>query len=152
MSQEQRYLEGGGLALEHRPLRVLCVEDLRVVAEAIGDAIDAEPDMRSVGILPTPETLARETQRVKPDVVLFDLYYGGGRPAFDDLAQLHAAAPQIAVIVISGDNHPATVERAFAAGAHGYVVKSDMREVIEAIRAVAAGGTWRPRPQDAGPH
>jgi two-component system, NarL family, response regulator DesR len=146
MAPEQRDPDGGrgGLAVEQLPLRVLCVEDLRIVAEAISAAIDAEPDMRSVGILPTPETLARETRRLNPDIVLFDLYYGAGRAAFDDLAGLRSAAPHIAVIVISGDNHPATIERALAAGARGYVVKSDMREVIEAIRAVAAGGTWRP--------
>lgn len=143
MSQEVRCPQGGDPGAQ-RLLRILCVEDLRPVAEAIGAAIDAEPGMRSVGILPTPETLARETQLLQPDVVLFDLYYGAGRPAFDDLAHLHTAAPQIALIVISGDNHPATVQRAFAVGARGYVVKSDMREVIAAIRAVAAGGTWRP--------
>lgn len=126
-----------------RVVRVLCVEDLRPVAEAICDGIDAERGLKSVGTLDSPDHLLAEVRQKTPDIVLLDLYYGG-RDAFGQLAALREASPETKVIVVSGDNHPDTIKRAFSLGARGYVVKSDLREVIAAIKAVAGGGTWRP--------
>lgn len=126
-----------------RVVRVLCVEDLHPIAEAICDAVNDAGDMQSVGVLASPEGLVEEVRQRKPDIVLLDLYYGG-RDAFAQLIALVSAEPAVRVIVVSGDNHPHTIMRAFDLGAHGYVVKSDMREVIDAIRAVAAGRDWRP--------
>jgi|SRR5690606_15298012 len=123
---------------------VLCVEDLHFVAEAICDEIDRQPDLRSVGSLPTPDRLIDEASRLEPDVVLLDLRTGGA-DAFETMVALLRAMPTVRVIVVSGDNHPRTVERAFELGASGYVVKHDHREIIEAVRAVAGGETWRPR-------
>ncbi len=85
----------------------------------------------------------REVRRLKVDVVLLDLYYGG-HDAFGQLAALTKSAPNVRTIVVSGDNHPDTITRAFEAGARGYVVKGDSREIIAAIQAVSAGKTWRP--------
>lgn len=125
-------------------VRVLCVEDLHFVAEAIRDDIDSQPELESVGILPTPDRLLEEARRLRPDIVLLDLRTGGA-DAFDAMAELLGAMPDVRVIVVSGDNHPKTIERALALGASGYVVKHDPREVIDAVKAVAAGAVWRPR-------
>lgn len=138
--------ERAGQAGEHgepRLVRVLCVEDLHPVAEAICDAVDDAGGLKSVGVLSTPDGLLAEVRRRKPDVVLLDLYYGG-RDAFKELKALRDAEPGVAVIVVSGDNHPATIRRAFEAGVRGYVVKSSVGEVIDAIRAVSGGKVWRP--------
>jgi DNA-binding NarL/FixJ family response regulator len=125
-------------------VRVLCVEDLHFVAEAICDEVNRQEGFCSVGILATPDRLVEESQRLRPDVVLLDLRTGGA-DAFEAMVALLRAQPGVRVIVVSGDNHPRTVERAFELGASGYVVKHDHREIIEAVRAVANGGTWRPR-------
>jgi len=119
------------------------VEDLHAVAEAICERVDKEPDLKSVGVLHAPDGLLREVQQLNPDVVLLDLYYGG-RDAFPQLRVVAQAAPQVRIIVVSGDNHPETIRRAFEAGARGYVVKGDPAEIVAAIRAVWAGGSWRP--------
>ena len=126
-----------------RSVRVLCVEDLRAVAESICDVVDHEPDMESVGILATPDHLDREVRRLSANVVLLDLYFAG-RTAFPALAELLRAEPSVRVIVVSGDNHPHTIARAFALGASGYVVKGDLSEVIDAIRATMQGRFWHP--------
>lgn len=123
---------------------MLCLEHLSIVAAAICERIDAEDDLESVGVLHTPEELLAEAQRLKPDVVLLDLYYGG-RDAFDELRALTEAAPEVGAVVISSDNHPDTIRRAFEAGARGYVLKgTDMADIVAAIRAVSAGKLWRP--------
>jgi DNA-binding NarL/FixJ family response regulator len=125
-------------------VRILCVEDLHFVAEAICDDVNREPGFQSVGMLPTPDRLIDEARRLEPDIVLLDLRTGGA-DAFATMAELLAVLPQVRVIVVSGDNHPKTIDRAFDLGASGYVVKHDPREVIDAVKTVAAGGAWRPR-------
>ena len=125
-------------------VRVLCVEDLHFVAEAICDDINREAGFECVGILPTPDRLLEESQRMRPDIVLLDLRTAGA-DSFDAMAELLAALPAVRVIVVSGDNHPKTIARAFDLGASGYVVKHDAREVVDAAKAVAAGGVWQPR-------
>lgn len=125
-------------------VRVLCVEDLHFVAEAICDEVGREEGFQSVGILPTPDRLVEEAARLQADIVLLDLRTGGA-DALETMVELLRAQPKVRVIVVSGDNHPRTIERAFELGASGYVVKHDHREIIEAVRAVVAGGTWRPR-------
>ncbi len=130
------------------PLRVLCVEDLRWVAEAIRDLVDREAGLECVGILAAPDDLAREAVRLKADIVLLDLYFGGhdGEVAFRAMRALLDAAPHVRVIIVTGDNHPQMVQRAFDLGARGYIVKDAPRALIEAIRAV--GGGEAPRPFD----
>ena len=125
-------------------VRVLCVEDLHFVAEAITDAVNREAGLESVGILATPDRLVEEARRLHVDIVLLDLRTGGA-DAFETMVTLKREQPDIQVIVVSGDNHPKTVQRAFDLGASGYVIKHDHREIIEAVNAVAAGETWRPR-------
>lgn len=125
-------------------VRVLCVEDLRFVAEAISDGVNREPGFQSVGILQTPDNLMAEVRRLKVDIVLLDLRTGGA-DAFQALAELSDVLPEVRVIVVSGDNHPKTIQQAFDAGARGYVVKREPREIIDALKAVTAGETWRPR-------
>lgn len=125
-------------------IRVLCVEDLHFVAASICEDIDREPGLRSVGILPTPDNLLEETRRLQARVVLLDLRTGG-RDSLEAMTELLRAMPEVRVIIVSGDNHPKMIERAFALGASGYVVKSEPREVVEAARAVAEGRKWLPR-------
>lgn len=125
-------------------VRVLCVEDLRLVAEAISDDVSREPGFQCVGILQTPDGLVDQVRRLHVDVVLLDLRTGGA-DAFHALSVLSSTLPEVRVIVVSGDNHPQTIQQAFDAGARGYVVKRDPKEIIEALKVVAAGETWAPR-------
>ncbi len=63
-----------------------------------------------------------------------------GRSGIEVLPDLLRAAPDARILILSMQDDPAYVRRAFTAGAHGYVLKdvSDT-ELIGAVHEVAAG-------------
>lgn len=115
------------------------------------------------------DALARTLARVRPDAVVVE---AGGHdealallaaespalalvdlhmPAADGtrgvlaLRRLRLAAPGTPLIVISGDDDPAVMRAALAAGAAGFVPKSEPPDrMAQAIALVLAGGTWLP--------
>lgn len=83
-----------------------------------------------------------ETVRLRPDVVLMDLAMPGLN-GFDATAEIVRRLPDTRVLVVSMHAQREFVARALRAGAAGYVVKgSSGRELVDAVRAVAAGGRW----------
>jgi len=116
--------------------RILCVDDSAAVADAVRCLIESQPDLQWVGHLQTADELVSEAERLRPDLVLLDLDLPG-RPAFDALAALVRSESNTRVIILSGFMSDALVDRAFDAGAWGYVNKNDgPKAIISAIRRV----------------
>jgi two-component system response regulator NreC len=78
-------------------------------------------------------------QRETPDVLVMDI----GMPNLNGIEaarQVGAAAPQVAVVILSMHSDEAYVLRALKAGARGYLLKESAEsDLIAAIRAVHAG-------------
>src|ERR1700682_2676018 len=121
--------------------RVVLVEDhalvragLRTALESAGiDVVDEAPD----GI-----TALDVIARAHPDVAVIDL----GLPGKDGIAltrELKAGPEPPHVVILTMHELDDEVLAALAAGADGYCVKaSDPGVVVDAIRAVAAGGAY----------
>jgi signal transduction histidine kinase len=76
--------------------------------------------------------------RARPDVIVCDVDQPDVGPT-EFIRRLRATAPTTQVLVRAGSADPAAVADALAAGAAGYLLKSDGAEaVLPAIRAVAA--------------
>jgi len=80
--------------------------------------------------------------RSSPDVVLMDV----GLKDVNGIvlgAEMLAAQPAIKLLMFSMYDNPEYVQRALQAGARGYVLKdAPATEIVSAIDAVAAGGTF----------
>jgi CheY-like chemotaxis protein len=115
---------------------VLLVED---------DACEAELVVRALGPAISVETvgdgavaIARMRER-RPRLVLLDLKMGG-RTGFDVLAEAaqHRDLASTPIVVLTSSSDPRDVERAYALGAHGYVVKPIAHaQLTERLRSVA---------------
>lgn len=82
------------------------------------------------------------------DVLLLDLNMPGD--PLGALAEIAESAPGVAVIVLTMEQDPAFARRALDAGARGYVLKrAAEEELVDAIRAVAAGGVHLGRDVEA---
>lgn len=79
------------------------------------------------------------------DIALLDLNMPGVR-GFEGLLQLRTAYPHIPLIVVSGHEHPRTIDEAMSLGAAGFIPKSAKKNVLaEAFGTVMQGGTYIPR-------
>lgn len=106
------------------------VSDFEVIAEA-SDARDALVAVNAGDV----------------DVLVLDLNMPG-RP-LDVLSEITESAAGVAVIVLTMEQDPAFARRALEAGAKGYVLKRAAgEELVDAIRAVTAGGTHLSRDID----
>ena len=123
-------------------IRVLIVDDHAVVRTGLRRVLDAEPDLETVGEAPDAERAVFEAIETRPDVVLMDVMMPG-KTGIEGMPALLQALPLVKVLVLSMQDDPRYVREAFAAGASGYVLKEAAdTEVVDAIRAVAAGGSY----------
>ena len=123
-------------------IRVLIVDDHAVVRAGLRLLLDAEDDIETVGEAGDAREALFEARSTKPDVVLMDVVLGD-KSGVDVTPELIHEQPQARVLVLSMQDDPRYVREAFAAGAHGYVLKEAAdTELVTAVREVARGGSY----------
>jgi NarL family two-component system response regulator LiaR len=121
------------------PIRVLLVDDHRVVRSGLGAFLLAFEDLELVGEADSGETAILICDKVKPDVVLMDLVMPGMDGA-EATQVIRERCPDIQVIALTSFKEEELVQRALKAGAIGYLLKNvTADELAEAIRAAKAG-------------
>ena len=120
-------------------IRVLCVDDHRIVREGIGLIISRQPDMEVVGSAATGEEAIALFKRERPDVTLMDLQLAtmSGLEAIQAIRREDADARIIVLTMYQGDED---IHRALAAGAATYLLKDTLSDdLIRFVREVHAG-------------
>ncbi|WP_414941344.1 response regulator [Amycolatopsis sp. cmx-11-51] len=121
------------------PIRVLLVEDHKMVAEALGAAFEEFPEIHLVA---SEESLAHgmiAAEEHLPDLVLLDRRLPDG-DGIEAIARFRAISPSIRVLVLTGDANSAIAARILEVGGAGLLLKSGLLdELVTAIRTVAAG-------------
>jgi DNA-binding NarL/FixJ family response regulator len=121
------------------PARVLICDDHALVRAGIAKLLEPEEGISVVGEAAGGNEAVELTRELGPDVVLLDVVMPG-RSGIDVLPDLLAARAATRVLVLSMQDDPASVRKAFAAGASGYLLKEAAdAELIQAILEVAAG-------------
>lgn len=122
-------------------IRVVIVDDHPATAEGLAAVLSREADIDVVGVAGDLGFALRLVAATAPDVVLCDIQMNGEPSGFDILPMLGADRPP-AVLFISSFDYPAFQQRALELGARGYLLKSSgVRDIVAAVRSVAAGGT-----------
>lgn len=120
-------------------IRVLLVDDHRVVRAGLTSLLGAAADIEVVGEAADGAQAVEVAASVEADVVLMDL----SMPVMDGVAAtrgLLADHPQLRVVVLTSFSDQARVRDALAAGAIGYVLKDcTPDELLAAIRSAAHG-------------
>jgi DNA-binding NarL/FixJ family response regulator len=123
---------------ENAPLRVLIADDNNLFVTALAGLLSAEESIEIVGRAGDGAEAARLAAELAPDVLLMDL----SMPrvdGFEATERVCAAAPETAVVVLTGSLDSGDVARARDAGAAGYVTKDRiLAELVGAIRSAAA--------------
>ena len=127
------------MAVASRPIRVLCVDDHRLMREGVAKIVGVQPDMEVVAEASNGEQAVAQFLACRPDVTLMDLQLPitSGPEAIRRIRQLDDCARIIALTMYRGDED---IHRAFEAGAMGYVLKDTISDdLIHVIREVHAG-------------
>lgn len=125
--------------MEPEPIRVLVVDDHALHRDGTRQILDQQPDLTVVGDAESGEAALALVNQLKPAVVLMDIRLPGmnGIEATRRIRQRH---PDTNVLVVTAYDDGEYVRGALEAGAAGYLSKTAPgRELVEAVRAVAAG-------------
>jgi len=121
------------------PLRVVVVDDHTLFREGLSALLSSTPDTEVVGEAGTGTEALVRIDALRPDVVLMDIMMPDMN-GIDATRQVHAAHPDVGIIMLTMLEDDDSLFAAMCAGAHGYVLKgADAREVLRTVRAVARG-------------
>ncbi len=116
---------------------ILIVDDHPIVRMGLAALIDAEPDMRVVAHAEDVRGAIEAMERQPLDLIVIDLSLreSSGLDLLKEVVRRGLRA-----MVVSMQDAPTWAERALAAGARGYVHKSEAgRNIVQAIRKVRSG-------------
>jgi two-component system, NarL family, invasion response regulator UvrY len=120
-------------------IRVLLVDDHKLVRTGIRLILEDTPDMCVVGEADSGETAIAMSQEIKTDVVLMDVNMPG-IGGFEATRKLLVSHPGLKVIVVSVHAAEPFPLKLMEAGAQGYLTKDCAAdEIITAVRQVHAG-------------
>ena len=120
-------------------IRILAVDDHPVLREGIVAILAGESDMAVVAEASDGREAIEQFRTHRPDITLMDLQMPV-MSGSDAILAIRREFPGARIIVLTTYSGDAQADRAFKAGACGYLLKSMLRkELVETIRAVHAG-------------
>lgn len=125
--------------MTHERIRVLCIDDHRIVRDGIALIISQQPDMTVVGAAASGEEAVALFDALRPDITLMDLQLPvmSGVEAIRRIRSTDRTARIIVLTMYRGDED---IYRALHAGASTYLLKDTVADdLIQVIRAVHAG-------------
>lgn len=120
-------------------IRVIVVDDQDIVRDGLVTVLSLVPGIEVVGHGGDGREACELVDRLRPDVVLMDLRM----PVLDGVgatAEIVAAHPETAVLVLTTYDDDASIGRALRAGARGYLTKDASRDDIAAALSSVARG------------
>ena len=123
-----------------RVLRLLLVDDQKLMREGLRILLELEPDLKVVGEAENGEAALVAYARHQPDVVLMDVRMPG-MDGVEATWRLRERWPQARIIILTTFSDDEYVFEGLRAGALGYLLKDvSGAELAQAVRTVAAGG------------
>jgi two-component system, NarL family, response regulator DegU len=127
------------------PLTVLIAVEHALFREGIRVFLAEQADVEVIGEAADGVQMLRLMEALRPDVLMLDIQMPevGG---LEILAIVEGLSPRTKVLLLSARLEDDFISEALQQGAHGYLPKTaTYRELLRAIRALAAGELWAPR-------
>jgi len=120
-------------------INLVIVEDHPVFRAGLKELLETESDLRVCGEADTIAGAADIIREKQPDLVIVDITLKG-QSGIELISELHRDQPNLPVLVLSMHDEALYAERAFRAGASGYIMKEETSDsIIKGIRAVHSG-------------
>jgi len=121
-------------------IRILLVDDQRLMREGLRTLLELEPDLQVAGEAGDGQAALDAYAALAPDVVLMDIRMPG-MDGVEATRRLREQWPRARVIILTTFDDDASVFEGLRAGALGYLLKDvSGHDLAEAVRTVAGGG------------
>jgi DNA-binding NarL/FixJ family response regulator len=125
-------------------IRILLIEDNRILRDGITAIINGHDDVEVAAVSDGKDNTLSKTRSVKPDVVLIDLGLNS-QNSLDVVQSVKKGFPDVKIIGMGLAPAQADILEFVQAGAEGFILKTaTVTEMIDTIRAVSAGATVLP--------
>src|SRR3990172_4692735 len=120
--------------------KIIIVDDHPFVRQSMKRVIEKEQDLSVIREAGSAEEAIRLICREEPDLVIVDISLESEASGLDLIKTLRVRFSRIKTLVLSMHDENIYAERAFRAGAHGYITKKEAPGgIIDAIRTVMKG-------------
>jgi two-component system, NarL family, response regulator NreC len=127
-------------------LTIVVVDDHHVVRQGLRGFLETEPEFSIVGEAANGVDACTVVEELQPDVLIVDLIMPG-MDGLEVTQYVTRHCPNVRVIILSMHGDEASVQKALASGAAGYVLKdSTAGDLVRAIRDVVAGRRYLSAP------
>jgi DNA-binding NarL/FixJ family response regulator len=125
---------------KHTDINIVLIEDDNVIRESFEFLLNEEDGYSVVGAFGNAEAAIKQLPHLDPDVILLDIQLPG-LTGLEALPKIKDLVPDVAVIILSVNEHQDTVFDALAKGASGYLTKNTApQRILEAVNEVMLGG------------
>jgi len=134
--------------LSRVPIRVVLAEDHYPIREGIRRLLETEPDLEIAAVCDDLESLLAAVEAEQPDVLVTDIRMppGGADEGIQAAERLRGSHPELGVVILSQYVQPGYALALLEGGTarRAYLLKErveDVDQLVEAVRAVADGGS-----------
>jgi DNA-binding NarL/FixJ family response regulator len=118
-------------------VRILIADDHEVVRTGLKKVLETRPEWEVVALAADGREAVQKALETKPDVAIVD-YALPRANGIEVTRRIHSELPKTAVLIFTMHDNETLVEEAVAAGARGYVLKSDANDyLVAAVEALA---------------
>jgi two-component system response regulator NreC len=125
---------------ESKKTRLMIVEDHALLREGLKVLVEAEGDIEVIGEAEAGAQAVELALARRPHVVLMDIALVG-LDGIEATRRINEAAPEVAVLILSGSPELYVARAALEAGAIGYMLKTARGSELRAGARAAASGT-----------
>ena len=122
-----------------KKLRIMLADDHALVRRGARGLLQSHSGWRVVGEAASGTEAVEMAKKLEPDVAIVDI----SLPEMDGVQvtrQIRDALPNTKVLVLTMHDSDEVVQNALSAGAHGYVLKSDLTEcLVKAVKDISGG-------------
>ena len=120
-------------------IRIVLADDHIVLREGLRSVINSQPDLLVEAEAGTGTDAVNRVRETGANVLSLDLSMPGCG-GISTIKRVRAESPKTGILILTMHDDPEYVRAAFAAGAHGYLLKTaPASEYLAGIRGVAAG-------------